>query len=959
MTEHASTRAATSPLQPSSADTGSVQVVAAEAADQLERARVVAASLERGDCAPACRRAPSRIDWMAAGVQGPRVLDVGCGEGVLAVLLARAGHQVVGVDVEPAAIAAAQRLLGDEPVLVRARVELRVADALTADLGAGAFDTVVLGQIVEHLEDPAAMLERAFAWLKPGGRLVLTAPFGYAPPQRHEFRTTALVSLLSARFVIDELGIVDGDFLIRSHAITAPILQQRRAPDPDELLRITEEAAIAAQKQRNSALEYGSRRPASGPEQERALAGDERTLSEEVHRLGRQLEHQKRVTATTQARMRQAQLDLHRLEKGLRQELGRAVEKSLGSPLGIFRLPLRIAKAYRRARRRAEAGGFAASSAQLQRQLAAPAPGASKTRRSAPCHSRHRDLSSAFPPYPFPERAPRCPVRVATILDEFSDACFRYEAELIPLRKESWREQIERDRPRFLFVESAWRGNRGNWHGLLKYALQVPDNPLTALVDYCKSRGIPTVFWNKEDPPNFDGFIDAAAKFDYVFTTDVNCIERYRERLAHERIAALPFAAQPALHNPIGKQESDEYEIAFAGTWYGQKHEERGALLPILLDAAAAHKLHIFDRMSDYTQNDFYRFPDKYAAFLRTALAYPNVLSAYRNFKLFLNVNSVTDSPTMFARRVFEILASSTAVVSTASTGIERMLGDVVSLVHDEDEACAEFDRLLSDAAYRQRQAHLGYRKVIREHTYGARFRTIAHAIGLDLAPPSGSPEVSVVIPLAEQRWFENALANLRRQGHAPLESVWVLRGGAAGGLAERVAREDPSGVIVEVGAEAPLEAMLRSGLEISRGALVSVFDPRDVYGPEFIGDLVLAMSYADAEMVGKGAYFTAPSFGEAPALHQSSAPYRYVDEVIATAWLARRDFVQRVGLDQVLRVEDGARPVARAGGSGRVYSADPYNYLRLAEPDLTPGARAALAESGGPSAMRYADIMI
>jgi spore maturation protein CgeB/SAM-dependent methyltransferase len=933
--------------------------VAAEAADQLDGCHSAAALLERSDCAPACRQAPSRIDWMAACVRGPCILDVGCSEGILAILLARAGHRVVGLDVEPAAIAAAQRLLGDEPAPVRARVELRVADALTADLGVGAFDTVVLGQIIEHLENPSAMLERAFAWLKPGGRLVLSAPFGYAPPQRHEFCTTALVSLLNARFVIDELGIVEGDFRVRSHAITAPILQQRRAPDPNELLRITEEAAMAAQKHVNSELERGRDQLASGPDRVRALDEDKRTSHEEVHRLRRQLEHQKRVTATTQARMRQAQLDLQRLEKGLRQELGRAVEKSLGSPLGVFRLPLRIAKAYRRARRRAEAGCFAPSSSQLQRELAAPALGRIKTRRSAPCHPRHRDLSSAFPPCPFPERAPRCPVRVATILDEFSDACFRYEAELIPLIKESWREQIERDPPRFLFVESAWRGNRGNWHGLLKYAMQVPDNPVAALVDYCRSRGIPTVFWNKEDPPNFDGFIDAAAKFDYVFTTDANCIERYRERLAHDRIAALPFAAQPAIHNPIGKQESDDYEIAFAGTWYGQKHEERGALLPILLDAAAAHKLHIFDRMSDYTQNDFYRFPDKYAAFLRTALAYPNVLRAYRNFKLFLNVNSVTDSPTMFARRVFEILASSTAVVSTASAGIERMLGDVVALVHDENEARAEFDRLLSDAAYRQRKAHLGYRKVTREHTYAARFRTIAHAIGLDLAPLGGSPVVSVVIPLAERRWFENALDNLRRQRHAPLEPVWVLRDGAASGVAERVAREDPSGVIIEVGAEATLEAMLRSGLEISRGALVTVFDPRDLYGPEFIGDLLLAMSYADAEMVGKGAYFTAPSFGEAPVLCQSSARYRYLDDVIATGWLARRDFVQRVGIDQILSVQDGARLMARANAAGRIYGADPYNYLRLAAADLTPGARAAPAESSSPSAMRYADIMI
>jgi spore maturation protein CgeB len=106
---------------------------------------------------------------------------------------------------------------------------------------------------------------------------------------------------------------------------------------------------------------------------------------------------------------------------------------------------------------------------------------------------------------------------------------------------------------------------------LIESAGHTLDNPLEALVDYCNARGVPTVVWNKEDPPNFEHFIDAAAKFNYVFTTDANCIERYHERLGHGRVGALPFAAQPAIHNPIGKVESDEYEIAFTGTWYGNE----------------------------------------------------------------------------------------------------------------------------------------------------------------------------------------------------------------------------------------------------------------------------------------------------------------------------------------------------------------------------------------------------
>jgi len=938
---------------------------------------------------------------MVACARGRRILDIGCSEGILALLLARAGKQVLGIDVEPAAIAAANDMVNSEPSLVRDRIDLRVADALGVELEKERFDTVILGEVIEHLADPSAILEGAQAFLKPRGRLVLTTPFGYFPHRDHqqEFRTTELVRLLDRCFVVDELTVVDGYFRVIAHARSASLPQERRrrdwrSPDWHQLLVATEEAAIAAQQHLHGQLkhlrsELGRREEritdldqllvateeaaVASQEQLRGKVAElsrrlavsaekEQALADKVRRLGRQLEHQKRVIATAQARMQHAQSRLKQQEKGLRQELGRAVEKSLGSPLGVFRLPLRIVKAYRRARRRAEAAQLsspAPAGPALPAEMAPPRVPRGKSRRACDPAILHHDISSAFPPYTFPDRPPRSDLRVATILDEFSDACFRYEADLIRLTKETWREQIERDRPAFLLVESAWRGNRENWRGLIKNADDTLDNPFDALVSYCRNRGIPTVFWNKEDPPNFEAFIDAAAKFDYVFTTDANCIGRYRERLKHERIAALPFAAQPAIHNPIGKCETDNYEIAFAGTWYEQKHEERGALLPIVLDAATRHKLHIFDRMSGHTRTDFYKFPEKYAPFLREALPYPNVLSAYRSFKLFLNVNSVTDSPTMFARRVFEILASSTAVVSTASAGIEQMLGDVVSLVHDEEEARLELDQLLADPTRRQRKAHLGYRKVMREHTYAARFSMVARAMGFQLDNLQASPKVSVIIPLSHQQWLENALASVRRQRYANLELLWIVKDRAAGALSERVMNACPGGRIIEVGSDASLATMLGCGIEAAQGALITAFDPHDLYGPEFIGDLTLALNYADAEIAGKAAYFAAAASGEKPALHEPDSGYRQVDRVLGTAWLARRAAFERTGIEKMLSVKDGRPMLASGNGSGRIYSADPYNYLRFEAAVVTPAAVAASLNDNDFRAIGRAGIMI
>ena len=937
-----------------------MQDAAVEAADRPTRDRIADAYLGRWGSETTQQRARDRLDWMAACARGPRALDIGCSEGILELLLARAGHRVLGIDIDPAAIAAAHDLLRSEPAALRERIDLRVADAFSVDLGETGFDTVVLGEVLEHLADPAAMLERAATVLKPGGRLVLTTPFGYFPhyDHRQEFRTTELVGLLSARFVIDELTTADGYLRVLAHALSVPVLQERRVPSPHELLVATEEAAIASQRHLHAQLRQLRRQLALEKDKERQYA-------ERIGRLVPQFEHQKRVAATAQARMRQAQLRLKQEEKGLRQELGRVVEKSLGSPIGILRLPFRIIKVRRKARMRSgtdEDGATPQAEASHRDTAGAIASEAFEAGVFAPSTRGmpHRDIAGAFPPHPFPERPARTSCRVATILDEFSDSCFRYEADLVRLTKEAWREEIERARPRFLLVESAWRGNRENWRGLIKDADGAPDNPLAALVDYCKDRGIPTVFWNKEDPPNFESFIAAAAKFDHVFTTDANCIERYRTRLGHERIAALPFAAQPAIHNPIGKLESADYEIAFAGTWYGQKHVERGALLPILLDVAMDYQLHIFDRMSSHTRNDFYRFPDKYAPFLRKSLPYPNVLSAYRRFKVFLNVNSVTDSPTMFARRVFEILASSTAVVSTASTGIEQMLGDAVSVVHDEEEARSELERLLADPIYRQRKSHIGYRRVIKRHTYAARFRTIARAIGLELDELHGdSPKVSVVIPLGDERWLENALANLRRQRYPNIEPLWIVADGAASRLAERVMREHPGGRLAEVAPDASVATMLRRGIELASGPLVTAFDARDLYGPEFIADLALALSYADVEIVGKGAHFAAQPAARSPVLHGAAARYRHVDRVEGAAWLARRAALDRIGIDRVLRVEEGRPMLVCADEPGRIYSADPYNYVRFGDVDAVPEAVAACVDARGAILIGTGEVIV
>ncbi|EST37513.1 hypothetical protein N566_12615 [Streptomycetaceae bacterium MP113-05] len=97
------------------------------------------------------------------------VLDVGCGTGSLAMLLAEAGHLVTGVDAAPGMVWRARAKT--EAAGVRARFLL--GEAADPPVGDRPFDTVLERHVVWTLPDPRRALRRWVSLLRPGGRLVL------------------------------------------------------------------------------------------------------------------------------------------------------------------------------------------------------------------------------------------------------------------------------------------------------------------------------------------------------------------------------------------------------------------------------------------------------------------------------------------------------------------------------------------------------------------------------------------------------------------------------------------------------------------------------------------------------------------------------------------------------------------------------------------------------------------
>jgi 2-polyprenyl-6-hydroxyphenyl methylase / 3-demethylubiquinone-9 3-methyltransferase len=109
---------------------------------------------------------PLRLDWIAqhAPLEGARVLDVGCGGGILAEAMARRGAKVTGIDLAEKALRVAQLHL------LESQLDIRYEMSSVEDV-AGEFDLVTCMELLEHVPDPAAMVAACARLVRPGGQV--------------------------------------------------------------------------------------------------------------------------------------------------------------------------------------------------------------------------------------------------------------------------------------------------------------------------------------------------------------------------------------------------------------------------------------------------------------------------------------------------------------------------------------------------------------------------------------------------------------------------------------------------------------------------------------------------------------------------------------------------------------------------------------------------------------------
>lgn len=410
-------------------------------------------------------------------------------------------------------------------------------------------------------------------------------------------------------------------------------------------------------------------------------------------------------------------------------------------------------------------------------------------------------------------------LKMAAIMDRFTLDSYRPECQLLEVTPNNWKVEMDEFQPHLLFVESAWEGKDKLWYK----KVSTVSEEYCELVKYCRTKGIPVVFWNKEDPVWTDVFMEAAGWADYIFTTDVDCVKRYKTELGNDNVFLLHFAAQPEIHNPIEKYDRKD-KFCFAGAYY-HRYPERTKVFDEFSEVFRETKgFDIYDRNFGNSRPE-HAFPEQYNDIILGKLDPSEIDIAYKGYNYGINMNSVNQSQTMFARRVFEMMASNTITVGNYAKGLRTLFGDLTICTNSAKTLSNYLEKYCADDVSYRKYRLLGLRMALSYHLYEDRLNYIIEKVcGVTLKRKLPLVKVYSIVENETEKTYVEKMFN--KQSYNRKELIILDKA-------------DDNRVI-----------------EAQENAFITYFNPQDYYGENYLLDMILTLRYLESDVIGKKAFY-------------------------------------------------------------------------------------------------------
>ncbi len=149
----------------------------------------------------------NRINWIMNNIKDSKeILDIGCSQGIISLLMAREGKNVKAIDIQEEAINFANDLLKKEFYDVKNNINFECIN-FNEYHEKNIYDTVVATEVIEHVEEPVEFINHINKFLVNEGKVVITVPFGICdhPDHKNTFYLSKIIGLVEKCFEIQDV----------------------------------------------------------------------------------------------------------------------------------------------------------------------------------------------------------------------------------------------------------------------------------------------------------------------------------------------------------------------------------------------------------------------------------------------------------------------------------------------------------------------------------------------------------------------------------------------------------------------------------------------------------------------------------------------------------------------------------------------------------------------------------
>lgn len=283
-----------------------------------------------------------------------------------------------------------------------------------------------------------------------------------------------------------------------------------------------------------------------------------------------------------------------------------------------------------------------------------------------------------------------------------------------------------------------------------------------------------------------------------------------------------------------------------------------------------------------------------------------------------ININTVKSSPTMYARRVYEGLASGTPIISNYSLGMEKQFGDIIGYSENEDELDDYLAKLNNDASEYNKIKQLGIRRVLSEHTYKQRLLQVSSKLGY--AFKKSVEKVTFIIHVDSKNLVGRAIRIFEDITYSNKELLILVK--------DNINDYSMLGKGITVVHENRLPEYFETLNKLIKTDYLAPISINDFYGGNYLKDLMIAVLYSNADVIGKQNYFVNKN-SKLEEINDASE-HEYTETVNINSTIIRSSIFSNFSLQESLKYIKNDKCISELKYLGlKIYSNDKMNYIK------------------------------